>query len=92
MLVVFGAAFAIAYASFKYTVLPMFEGLLEAKSTRLAHLAAEELDAPLGADDKTLIAETAASIMNDPDFESVIVRDGHDHVVWMNGAPADGPP
>jgi signal transduction histidine kinase len=89
MLVVFGTTFAIAYASFKYTVLPMFEGLLEAKSMRIARLAAEQLDVPLGADDSPLIATTVASIMRDPDFASVVVRDGHDHVVWMQGAPPD---
>ena len=89
MLVVFGATFAVAYTSFKYTVLPMFEGLLETKSVRIARLAAQELDVPLGADDAQLIATAVDPIVKDPDFASVVVRDSRGRVVWTLGAAAD---
>lgn len=89
MLVVFGATFAIAYVSFKYTVLPMFEALLEAKSGRIARVAAQELDVALGADDTALIATAVEAVMKDPDFASVVVRDAHDRVVWSRGAAVD---
>ena len=89
VLVVFGAAFAAVYVSFKYTVLPMFAGLLDAKTSQLASSAARELDVGLGTADHGLMEKAVAGIVNDPDFSAIVVRDSHDRAVLIQGdAPA----
>jgi len=68
----------------------MFESLLRAKSERVAHFAAAELDVALGADDRRLIAAQLEKIVHDPDFASVAVRDASDHIVVTEGNLASG--
>jgi len=85
VLLVFGAAFVVAYVSFKYTVLPMFAGLLDAKTAQLASSAASELDVGLGTGDRTMLEKAVASIESDADFTGIVVRDAHDQVVLLRG-------
>src|SRR5689334_1724875 len=90
-LLVFGALFALAYGAFERSVLPMFESMMCSKTERVARMVSDELDVPLGADDRALMARTVTSIVDDPDFAYLAVRDAHDRVVYSHGeAPGNG--
>jgi signal transduction histidine kinase len=86
-LLVFGAVFAAAYTAFERSVVPMVEDLLSAKAERTVRMAAAELDVPLGAEDRALIARAVADIVADPDFSYVAVRDARRAAVFEAGAP-----
>ena len=87
-LLVFGALFALAYGAFERSIPPMFESLMGAKAGRVARLVRGELDAPLGADDRALIAHTVTDIVDDPDFAYLAVRDAQDRIVFSQGRPS----
>jgi signal transduction histidine kinase len=89
-LLVFGALFALAYGAFERSILPMFDSLMRSKIERVARMVSGELDVPLGADDRALLARTVADIVGDPDFAYIAVRDARDRVVYSEGkAPRD---
>jgi signal transduction histidine kinase len=89
-LIVFGALFALAYGAFERTILPMFESLMCSKIERVARMVSGELDVPLGADDRALLARTVTDIVGDPDFAYIAVRDAHERMVYSQGkAPGD---
>jgi len=90
-LLVFGALFALAYGAFERSVLPMFETLLCTKAERVAQMVSGELDVPLGADDRDMLARTVSDVINDPDFAHIAVRDARDHIVFAHGDAPDGP-
>ncbi|HEY6033203.1 MAG TPA: HAMP domain-containing protein, partial [Kofleriaceae bacterium] len=90
VLVVFGAASALAYVSFRYTALPMFAGLLHQKAGQLARSAATELDVGLGTGDRTLMDKELEAIERDPDFSAIVVRDARDRIVASHGDAAEG--
>jgi signal transduction histidine kinase len=87
-LAVFGLLFALAYASFSHSVLPMFHSLLEAKTEQVTKMLAGELDVPLGADDRALLARSLATVISDPDLAYLAVRDAHDQIVFAHGRAA----
>ncbi len=87
-LFVFGTAFAVAYGALAHSVLPMFDRLLRDKTEQIARTLDDVLDVPLGADDKTLLAETVQRVVKDPDFAYLVVRDAHDQQVYVNGKPS----
>ncbi|MBC7977850.1 MAG: hypothetical protein H7138_22955, partial [Myxococcales bacterium] len=86
-LVVFGALFALAFGSFEQTVLPMLESMLRAKAESLTRSVSAGIDVPLWAEDRALLDRTLASVVADPDFAAVIVRDVHDQIVHHRGPP-----
>jgi len=89
-LIMFGAAFALAYGAFARSVLPMFEDLQRAKTEQVARTVAAELGGPLGAGDPTLLGRAVEHVVTEPDFAYLAVRDARDHVVLVRGAlPAD---
>jgi signal transduction histidine kinase len=89
-LLVFGALFALAYGAFERSILPMFESLMCTKTERVARMVSSELDVPIGADDRALMAKTVADIVDDPDFAYIAVRDAHDRAVFSQGkVPGD---
>jgi hypothetical protein len=89
-LLVFGALFGLAYGAFERSILPMFESLLCSKAERVARMVSGELDVPLGADDRALLARTVTDIVDDPEFAYIAVRDAHDRLVFTQGkAPGD---
>ncbi|HET9992247.1 MAG TPA: ATP-binding protein [Kofleriaceae bacterium] len=85
----FGAAFTIVYVSFKSTVLPMFAGLLDAKTSSLVSSAATELDVGLGTADRAMLDKAAASVQKHSDFAAIVVRDAHDRIVLVRGDVPD---
>ncbi len=89
-LLVFGALFVVAYAAFERSVLPMFERLLCTKNEQVARMVSGELDVALGADDYDLLARTVSGVLGDPDFAYLMVRDAHDHVMFVRGRPSGG--
>jgi signal transduction histidine kinase len=89
-LIVFGALFAVGYGAFERSILPMFESLMCSKIERVARMVSGELDVPLGAEDRALLARTVADIVDDPDFAYIAVRDARDRIVFNQGkAPGD---
>ena len=60
VLVVFGAAFAAAYVSFKYTVLPMFAGSARREGRPARELGRRELDVDLATADRGLMDKAIA--------------------------------
>jgi signal transduction histidine kinase len=90
-LVMFGAAFALAYGAFAHSVLPMFEDLLRAKTEQAARSVGAELEVPLGADDPALIARAVEHVVNEHDFAYLVVRDARDRRVFARGALPPGP-
>jgi signal transduction histidine kinase len=86
-LLVFGALFALAYAAFERSILPMFDSLLCSKAERVARMVSGELDVPLGADDRALFGKTVADIVDDPEFAYITVRDARDRLVFSQGNP-----
>jgi signal transduction histidine kinase len=95
-LVVFGALFAAGYLALHDTVLPMLSEHLYDKTRTRLEAAASQLDLPLAADDRKLVAPIVGSIERDPDFAYVEIRDARQIVVYSAGAlPSDafdGPP
>lgn len=87
-LAVFGLLFALAYASFSHSVLPVFHSLLETKTEQVTKMIAAELDVPLGADDRALLARSLATVISDPDLAYLAVRDAHDQIVFAHGRAA----
>jgi signal transduction histidine kinase len=90
-LLVFGALFALAYGAFERSILPMFESLMCSKTERVARMVSSELDVPLGADDRALLARTVTGIVDDPDFAYIAVRDAQDRVVFSQGKAPGNP-
>ena len=86
-LLVFGALFALAYGAFERSILPMFQSLMGTKIEQVARMVSSELDVPLGADDRALLATTVTGIVGDPDFAYLAVRDAHDRLVFSQGKP-----
>src|ERR1700754_2412720 len=84
-LVVFGLLFALAYASFAHSVLPVFHSLLETKTEQVTRMIAADLDVPLGADDRALLARSLAAVTSDPDLAYLAVRDSRDQIVFAHG-------
>jgi signal transduction histidine kinase len=89
-LLVFGVLFALAYGAFERSVLPMVESLLCSKIERVARMISAELDVPLGADDRELLARKVSGILDDPDFAYLVVRDARDQIVFARGTAPHG--
>jgi signal transduction histidine kinase len=85
-LIMFGAAFALAYGAFARSVLPMFEDLLRAKTEQVARNVAAEIEIPLGANDAARLARAVAHVVTEPDFAYLVVRDARDRAVLVRGA------
>ena len=90
-LVMFGAAFALAYGAFAHSVLPMFEDLLRAKTEQVARSVGAELEVPVGAEDPALIARAVEHVVNERDFAYLVVRDAQDRQLYARGALPPGP-
>lgn len=90
-LVMFGAAFALAYGAFRHPALPLFDDLLCARTEQIARSVGAELEVPLGADDQALLARAVEHVVNQPDLAYLVVRDAHDHQVFSRGTPPAGP-
>jgi signal transduction histidine kinase len=89
-LVVFGAAFALAYGAFRHSLLPMFEDLLRAKTEQIARLVGPDLEIALGGGDPTALAHEVEEVVGQADFEYLVVRDAQDRIVLTRGAVPDG--
>src|ERR1044071_198714 len=90
-LVMFGAAFALAYGAFAHSVRPMFEDLLRDKTEQVARSVAAELEGPLGAADPAPIARAVEHVVNERDFAYLVVRDARDRQLFARGALPPGP-
>jgi signal transduction histidine kinase len=90
-LLVFGAVFALSYGAFERSVLPVFDSLLRGKTEHSARMIGGELDVPLGADDRALLARTVDDMARDADFAYLAVRDAHDRTVFTRGAAPRDP-
>ncbi|HEY0477846.1 MAG TPA: ATP-binding protein [Kofleriaceae bacterium] len=86
-LLIFGAAFTLAYGAFGRSVLPMFEDLLRAKTEHILRITGDELEVPLGAEDKDLVIRAVDRVLQEPDLAYLEVRDAHDHRVFARGTP-----
>ncbi|MBA3503930.1 MAG: ATP-binding protein [Myxococcota bacterium] len=84
-LAVFGALFLVAYLAFQRSVVPLFEDLLREKNERVTMLVARELDVPLGAQDRALVAAAVAAIQRDPDLAYIVVHDSTNDVMFTHG-------
>lgn len=89
-LVLFGAAFALAYGAFAHAVLPVFEDLLRARTEQVARSVAAELEVPLGAADPAVIARAVEHVVNERDFAYLVVRDARDRQLFARGALPTG--
>jgi signal transduction histidine kinase len=86
-LLVFGAVFALSYGAFERSVLPVFDSLLRAKVEHSARMLGAELDVPLGADDRALLAHTVDTMaLADADFAYLAVHDARGNTVYTRGA------
>jgi len=88
-LLVFGVVFIVGYEAFQLRVLPMFEGLLRAKSERVARTASTDFDVALGSNDLVMIGRAVDAVAADPDLAYLAVRDANDRVVVARGTPPD---
>ncbi|HET7504048.1 MAG TPA: ATP-binding protein [Kofleriaceae bacterium] len=89
-LLVFGTVFLLAYMSFERQVLPTFTGLLRAKSEQVPKFIGEDLEVPLGANERGLIEKALAPVLAEPDLAYIAVRDARDQLVFSRGALPSG--
>lgn len=84
-LLLFGAVFGVAYWQFSNTVLPTFERNLHDKAMSVASAIGGDLDVALATDDRDLAASAAASYVNDPDFQHLLIRTAKGDVLLEHG-------
>lgn len=84
-LVVFGLLVGFGYNEVRTTVVPMLEDSLRDKARSSLTLLASELEVPLGADDRSLVAKAVEAATHDPDFRYLEVTDAKGAVRFHAG-------
>jgi signal transduction histidine kinase len=92
-----GLLFAIGHIHFRQAVFPIFMEHLHEKAENAAASLASQLDLALGAGDKKLMSRAMATLVRDPDFRYVEIRDAsgglfHHEGQAPGGSLTDGPP
>jgi signal transduction histidine kinase len=86
-LVVFGLIVGLGYYEVRATVVPMLEDSLRMKAESSLVMLTSELEVPLGADDRSLVAKAVEATVADPDFQYLEVTDAHGAVRYRTGTP-----
>ena len=86
-LIVFGLIVGLGYYEVRATVVPMLEDSLRKKAESSLVMLTSELEVPLGADDRSLVAKTVEATSGDPDFQYLEVTDAHGVVRYRTGTP-----